>query len=126
MGEDNWRVQKAEELEVLLAQLLKDALSPDHPLAQWSAVIAFYCGLHYCSAVLSLGHGEGEFDAHTKRNNLLKRSYKELWKLYRPLFDLSFQVRYQQTPISKKNLRDMRPVLHELISKCRRRLNLPR
>jgi hypothetical protein len=80
--------------EATLRFLLSGA---DEHLA-WVATVAFYKALHIIEAVFASDSAltEDHTDDHKRRNNLLKTTvrYQQLWRMYRPLFEVSLNARY--------------------------------
>ena len=68
----------------------------------WVATVAFYEAVHliemfFAHKVLYPG------GSHTKRNNVLKRSYPAIWKDYRPLYAFSRLARYWCMKVTPEN-----------------------
>lgn len=125
MPDTDWRIDKAEDLEVLYEDLRDDDHGYGNTLTEWSAVIAFYTALHYCSALLAVNFPPERFDSHNKRNGLLSNRYRDLWKHYRLLSQCAHQVRYQEAPLRPDEHEAVAENLRFLAQKCRRKLDLP-
>lgn len=122
-----WRVQKAEDFEDLYKELRSDDLDVDSDwLEDWSFVIGFYSALHYCNAYLeSEGHPAQKFSTHTRRDDLLQDHHGPVREKYKPLYQLSHQVRYRKRRPSGQDREQFPRKLREFIQMCRRRLGLP-
>lgn len=59
----------------------------------WVATAAFYKAVHLVEGLFAHEH-RPPGGSHTRRNNILKRDYQELWKEYRPLYAFSRMGRY--------------------------------
>lgn len=124
MSNGDWRVEKAEEYEDLYKRIRDDDGALSNDLRQWSMVIGFYSALHYCSAVLSEIYSANDFNRHRNRNGLLSKKYRDLWKHYKLLYDLSQQVRYQKDSLTADELDESFQHFQILARKCRRKLGI--
>lgn len=83
----------AKQNQVTLDYLLKN----DDHLA-WAATVAFYKAMHIIEAVFA-GDAQSlvaHTDDHKVRNRILKTTnrYRQLWRMYRPLWEASLIARY--------------------------------
>ncbi len=77
-------------------------LSSSDPIQlRWVVVVAFYKSLHIVEAVFDADQQFTQSHCldHGERNRILKTTnrYKQIWKMYRPLFQVSLVARYLQT-----------------------------
>lgn len=83
----------------------------------WVASVAFYTGLHLVEAMAASGHRHHK--GHRSRHQFLKTERSDLWKDYRPLFNLSLIARYGAKKIKAAHVEQAQQHLHGL----RRTLN---
>jgi len=73
-----------------IAMLCLHEAVDDHP--EWVVTIAFYKAVHIVQAVFSKSNKSCH--DHKTRHSILKRSYPDIWKQYRPLWIGSTIARY--------------------------------
>ncbi len=68
--------------------------------SDWLVTVSFYVALHAVDALLAVDKVT-RVNSHDARNEVLAKTnrYSAIWKLYRPLFDLSRTVRYLADPV---------------------------
>jgi hypothetical protein len=88
--------EKADHIQEFLNSI-DSARFPD-----WVVTAAFYKAVHLVEMLFAT-HGRHS-DNHRDRHDTLKRSFREIWKQYRPLYALSRRARYKVRSISKETL----------------------
>lgn len=78
-------------------QAFLDAI--DHArFPDWAVTAAFYKAVHLVEALFARDN-RAPGGSHLKRNQVLKRHYKHVWKQYQPLYNFSRQARYWCTGV---------------------------
>ena len=90
-------LEKARKNEAFLS-----SLNDDHP--EWLVVVAFYKAVHLVEALFAVEAFHSR--RHHMRNERLKRKHGLIWTQFKPLFDLSRQVRYHTHTVTAKDARD--------------------
>src|SRR5262245_1955393 len=65
----------------------------------WVATVAFYQAVHLVEAMFVRKGLTNQSGSHVRRNQLLKRTFADLWKQYQPLYAFSRLARYRCYPV---------------------------
>ena len=79
-------------------QAFLDSIADRKTYCDWIVTVAFYKALHLVEMVFA--GDEKHSDNHRDRHDTLKRQYIDLWREYRPLYQLSRRARYKVRDIS--------------------------
>lgn len=122
-----WRIEKAEGLEKLFNELNGGNHSVDSAVIEdWKFVVGFYAALHYCDAFLeNEGIDLQAFEGHGDRHDALRNQARNLWRKYRALKSVAWQVRYKEHAPSQQDRNTFCENLPDLIRSFRKRVNLP-
>lgn len=77
-------------------EFLNSIASAPTPFADWIATVAFYKAVHIAEAVFATNepHLSQHSTNHAVRNDLLRKSYPDMWRRYSPLYRASRIARY--------------------------------
>ncbi len=98
MASKDQHLAKAERNQAFL-----DSLDDRYP--EWLAVVAFYKAVHLVEALFATQGVHSK--RHHERNKRLKSKNPDLWMQFRPLHDVSRQVRYHPQGISAADVRNI-------------------
>lgn len=69
----------------------------------WVVTVAFYRAVHLVEMLFARDNRPAG-GSHIGRNQVLKRHYPDVWREYRPLYDLSRKARYWCMAITPQNM----------------------